>query len=139
LFQYTIESRLEDICNNIIALPHTIKILTPGHPKRFIAIGISIATMAMSNFNTIRITQLDAKITRLKVKTDQNLHGMHLHHLDEKMEQTQTMLADLQVANIWFSSKVTDVIDNKFQSVIHHHKNMVKLAPPQSRTLCMTF
>ncbi len=61
--------------------------------------------MAMSNFNTIRITQLGAKITGLKAKTDLmldvvHLHEKHLHHLDEKMGQTQTLLADLLEANI---------------------------------------
>jgi hypothetical protein len=40
----------------------------------------------------------------------------------------RALLADLLESNIWFSSKVTDIIEKKFQSVIHHHKNMVKSA-----------
>jgi hypothetical protein len=84
--------------------------------------------MAMSTFNTVRITQLDAVFTTLKAKTDLmlnvvHLHEQHLHHLDEKLEQTQTLLADLLE-----SSKVTDTLEKKFQSVIHYHKNVVKLA-----------
>jgi hypothetical protein len=31
-------------------------------------------------------------------------------------------------SNIWFSTKVIDVIEKKFQSVFHHHKNVVKSA-----------
>jgi hypothetical protein len=37
-------------------------------------------------------------------------------------------LADLLESNIWFSSKVTDAIEKKFQSVVHHHENVVKSA-----------
>jgi hypothetical protein len=89
--------------------------------------------MVMSTFNTVRITQLDAKITTLKAKTDLmldvvHLHETHLHHLDEKLEQTQALLADLLESNIWLSSKVTDAIEKKFQSIIPHHKNIVKSA-----------
>jgi len=76
--------------------------------------------MAMSTFNTVRITQLDAKITTLKTKTDLmldvvHLHKKHLHHLDKKLQQTQTL-------------KVTNTTEKKFQSVIHHHENIVKSA-----------
>jgi len=31
-------------------------------------------------------------------------------------------------ANVWFSSKLTDAIEKKFQSMVHHHKNVVKSA-----------
>ncbi len=63
--------------------------------------------MAMSTFNTIRITQLNDEINTLKEKTDLildgvHLHERHLHHLEEKLD------------NIWFSSKVTDAIKKKF-------------------------
>jgi hypothetical protein len=44
------------------------------------------------------------------------------------LEQTKTLLADLLESNIWFSSKVTATIEKKFQSVIHHHENVVKSA-----------
>ncbi len=50
----------------IKALPQKTEISTPGRPKRFIAIGISIAAMAMSTFNTVRITQLNEEISTLK-------------------------------------------------------------------------
>ncbi len=38
------------------------------------------------------------------------------------------LLADLLESNIWFSSKVTDTIEKKFQPVVPHHENVVKLA-----------
>ncbi len=87
----------------------------------------------MSTFNTIWITQLDAEITTSKTKTDLmldvvHLHENHLHPLYKKLEQMQTLLANLLESNVWFSSKVTDAIEKKFQSVIHHHENIVKLA-----------
>ncbi len=105
----------------------------PGRPKRFIAIGISIAAMAMSTFNTVWITQLNVEINTLKEKTDLildvvHLHEKHLHHLEEKLEQTNKLLADLLESNVWFSSKVTDAIEKKFQSVVWHHENDVKSA-----------
>jgi hypothetical protein len=67
----------------------------------------------------------------LKEKTDLmldvvHLHERHLHHLEEKLEQTTKLLADLLESNIWFSSKVTDTIKKKFQSVVHHYENVVK-------------
>jgi hypothetical protein len=37
-------------------------------------------------------------------------------------------LADFLESNIWFSSKVTDAIEKKFQSVVHHHEKFVKSA-----------
>ncbi len=89
--------------------------------------------MAMSTFNTVRITQLNNEINTLKEKTDLildivHLHEKHLHHLEEKLDQTIKLLADLLESNIWFSSKVTDAIEKKFQSVVHHHENVVKSA-----------
>jgi len=51
-----IEGSLEEFRDIIKALPQKTEISTPGCPKRFIAIGISIAAMAMSTFNTVRIT-----------------------------------------------------------------------------------
>jgi hypothetical protein len=49
--------------------------------------------MAMSTFNTVRITQLNEEISTLKEKTDLildvvHLHEKHLHHVEEKLEQT---------------------------------------------------
>jgi hypothetical protein len=43
-----IEGLLEDFHDIIKALPQRTEISTPGRPKRFIAIGTSIAAMAMS-------------------------------------------------------------------------------------------
>ncbi len=105
----------------------------PGRPKRLIAIGISIAAMAMSTFNMVRITQLNEEINTLKEMTNLildvfHLHERHLHHLEEKLDQTNKLLADLLESNIWFSSKVTDAIEKKFQSVVWNHKNVVKSA-----------
>ncbi len=31
-------------------------------------------------------------------------------------------------SNIWFTTKITDAIEQKYQSVVHHHKNVVKSA-----------
>jgi hypothetical protein len=128
-----IEGSLEDFWDISKALPHKTEISMPGRPKRFIAIGISIAAMAMSTFNTVRITQLNEEISTLKEKTDLildvvHLHKKHRHHLEEKLEQTNKLLADLLDANVWFSSKVTDAIEKKFESVVWHHKNVVKSA-----------
>jgi hypothetical protein len=105
----------------------------PGCPKRFIAISISIVAMAMSTFNTVRITQLNEEINTLKEKTDfilhvVHLHEKHLHHLEEKLDQKNKLLTDLLESNIWFSSKATGAIEKKFQSVVHHHENIVKSA-----------
>jgi hypothetical protein len=91
-----------------------------------IAIGISITAMAMYTFNTVRITQLNNEINTLKEKTDLildivHLHEKHLHHLEEKLDPTIKLLADLLESNIWFSEK-------KLQSVVHHHENIVKSA-----------
>ena len=74
-----------------------------------------------------------ALMTTLKEKTDLildvvHLHEKNLHHLEEKLDQTNKLLADLLESNIWFSSKVTDTIEMKFQSVVHHHENVIKLA-----------
>jgi hypothetical protein len=57
-----------------------------------------------------------------------NLHEKHLHQVEEKLEQTNKLLADLLEANIWFSSKVTDAIKKKFKSAVWHHENIVKSA-----------
>jgi len=126
-----IDGSLEDFRDIINALPQKTKISTPGRPKRFIAIGISIAAMAMSTFNTVQITQLNEEINTLKEKTDLildvvHLHEKHLHHLEEKLNQTNKLLANLLESNVWFSSKVTDAIEKKFQSVVWHHENIVK-------------
>jgi hypothetical protein len=96
----TIKSSLEDFRDIIKALPEMMEISMPGRPKRFIALGILIVAMGMATFNTICITQLDAEITGLKSKTDllldmMHLHENHLHHLEEKLEQTNTLLVDL--------------------------------------------
>jgi len=61
-------------------------------------IAIGISIMAMACFNTYHITQIDLEITALKCKTD------------------------------FLMDKITDVIKKKFQSPMHHHENMVKLA-----------
>jgi hypothetical protein len=52
------------------------------------------------------------------------VHEAHLHHLEEKTDATNKILADLLESNIWF----TDAVKKKFQSIVHHHENMVKSA-----------
>ncbi len=88
--------------------------------------------MAMATFNTVSITKPDPEINGLKSKMDlmlnvMHLHESHLHHLEEKVEQRNNLLADLLEANTWFSSNVTNAME-KFQSLIHHHVNVVKSA-----------
>jgi hypothetical protein len=57
-----------------------------------------------------------------------HLHEKHLHHVEEKLEQTNKLLANLLEANVWFTSKVTNAIEKKFESVVWHHENVVKSA-----------
>jgi len=47
----TIKAPIEDFKDIIKALPQTTKVTSPGRPKRFIEISISISAMAMSSFN----------------------------------------------------------------------------------------
>jgi len=61
--------------------------------------------MAMSSFNAYRITELNSKISALKSKTDllvdiSHLHEVHLHHLEEKTDATNKLLADLLDSNV---------------------------------------
>jgi hypothetical protein len=105
----------------------------PGWPKRFVALGIAIAAMALSSFHAYRITELNNEILALKSKTEllvdiSHLHEAHLHHLEEKTDATNKLLADLLESNVWFTTKITDAIEKKFQSVVHHHENVVKSA-----------
>ncbi len=97
-----IKGSLEDFCDIIKVLPQKSEISMPEQPKHFIAIGIFIAAMAMSTFYTVRITQLNDKIITLKEKTDLildvvHLHKKHLHHLEEKLDQTNKLLGHLLV------------------------------------------
>jgi hypothetical protein len=57
-----------------------------------------------------------------------HLHEAHLHHLEEKTDATNKLLADLLESNVWFTTKITDAVEKKFQSVVHHHENVVKSA-----------
>jgi len=87
----------------------------------------------ITSFNAYQITQLDAEISNLKTKTDlqfyiSHIHEAHLHLLDQKIERTNQILANILETSFWFSSKGTNTIEKKFQSEIHHHKNTVKPA-----------
>jgi hypothetical protein len=129
----TILASIEDFQDMIKALPQTTKIDTPGRPKQFVAIGLAIAAMALSSFNAYRITELNYEISALKWKTDllvdvSHLHEAHLHHPEEKTDATNKLLANLLESNVWFTTKITDAVEKKFQWVVHHHKNVVKLA-----------
>jgi hypothetical protein len=31
-------------------------------------------------------------------------------------------------SNVWFTTEITDSVEKKFQSVVHHHENVIKLA-----------
>jgi len=56
------------------------------------------------------------------------LHKANLHHLEEKTDATNKLLVDMLEANVWFTAKLTDAVEKKFQSVVHHHENVVKSA-----------
>jgi hypothetical protein len=101
-----------------------------GWPKHFVALGISIAAIS---FKAYQITQLDTLYSTLKLETDMligttHLHEAHLHHLESKLEWSNSLLACVLEANVWFSSKVIDAFKKKFQSVLYHHKNVIKSA-----------
>ena len=88
--------------------------------------------MALSSINAYRITKLNSEISALKSKTDllfdfSHLHKAHLHHLEEKTNQTNKLLTDLLESNVWFTTKNTNAVEKKFQ-VVHHHENVVKSA-----------
>jgi len=94
----------------IKALPQTTEINLPGRPQRFVALGIAIAAAALSSYNAIRITELNNEISALKSKMDllvdvSHLHEAHLHHLEEKTDATNKLLADLLESNVWFTTK----------------------------------
>jgi hypothetical protein len=55
-----------------------------------------------------------------------HLHEAHLHHLEEKTDATNKLLADLLESNVWFTTKITNAVEKKLQSVVHHHENVVK-------------
>jgi hypothetical protein len=129
----TISASIEDFQDVIKALPQTTEVDKPGWPKRFVALSIAITAMDLSSFNAYRITELNNEISALKSKTDllvdvSHLHKAHLHHLEEKTDVTNKLLADLLESNVWFATKITDAVEKKFQSVVHHHENIVKSA-----------
>jgi hypothetical protein len=81
----------------------------------------------MSSFNVYSIMQLNSEISRSP--------GGHfappqstLDHLEDKYDATNKLLGYIIKSNIWCPSKITDSIEKKFQSVVHHHENVVKSA-----------
>jgi hypothetical protein len=48
--------------------------------------------------------------------------------LGEKKDATNKLLADLLESNLWFTTKLTDAVEKKIQSIVNHHENMVKSA-----------
>ncbi len=101
----TISASIEDFQEVIKALPQTTEVDMPGQPKRLVDIGIAIAAMALSSFNAYRITELNKEISALKSKSDllvdvSHLHKAHLHHLEEKTNATNKLLADLLESNV---------------------------------------
>jgi hypothetical protein len=75
----TISASIEDFQDVIKALPQTTEVDMPGRPKRFVALGIAIAAMALSSFNAYRITELNSEISALKSKTNLLVDVSHLH------------------------------------------------------------
>jgi hypothetical protein len=86
--------------------------------------------MAMSTFNTVRITRRSTLLRKKLISSWMwSIYTKNIYTAsEEKLDQTNKHLAYLLESNIWFSSKVTDAIEKKFQSVVHHHKNVVKSA-----------
>jgi hypothetical protein len=89
--------------------------------------------MALSSFNAYRITELNLEISAVKSNSNllvdvSHLHEAHLHHLEEKTDATNKLLADLLQSNVCFTTKIIDTVEKKFQSVVHHHENVVKSA-----------
>jgi hypothetical protein len=106
-----ISASIEDFQDVIKALPQMTKIDTPGQPKCFLVIGLAIAAITLSSFNAYRITELNSEISELKSKTDllvdvSHLHEAHLHHLEEKTDATNKLLAYLLESNVWFTTNL---------------------------------
>jgi hypothetical protein len=57
-----------------------------------------------------------------------HLHEAHLHHLEDKTDATNKHLGEVFEVNIWFTSKLTYAVKKKYQSVVHHHGNIIKAA-----------
>jgi hypothetical protein len=113
----TIAASIEDFQDIIKALAQIMEIATPG--KR--------------SFNVYRIMQLNSEILAFKSKMDllvdiSHLHEAHLHHLEDETDATNKLLNDMLESNIWFTSKLMDAIEKKFQLGMHHHENVVKSA-----------
>jgi SHS2 domain-containing protein len=129
----TISASIKDYQDVIKALPQTTEISEPGRLKRFVAIGLAIAAPS-----THTGSQLNSEILSLKLKTDllidiSHLHEAHLHHLEEKTYTTNKLLADLLESNVWFTAKLKDAVEKKFQLVVHHHGQVCAASPAGSR------
>ncbi len=94
---------------------------------------MAIAADALSSYNAYRITELNNEISALKSKTDllvdiSHLHEAHLHHLEEKNNATNKLMADLLESNIWFTTKITDAVEKKYEeSVVDKFKSNLLL------------
>jgi hypothetical protein len=56
------------------------------------------------------------------------IYWLMYHTYTKPTTATNKFLADLIESNIWFTTKITDVVEKKFQSLVHHHKNVIKSA-----------
>jgi hypothetical protein len=144
----TISASIEDFQDVIKALPQTTEIDLPGRPKRFIALGIAIAAAALSSNNAYRITELNNEISALKSKTDllvdvSHLQEAHLHHLEDKTDATNKLLADLLESNVWFTAKITDAVEKKSMKTMktwsNQHNTTGWLQGPFHTTFWMKF
>jgi hypothetical protein len=80
-----------------------------------VALTIAIAAAALSAFNAYQITELNNEISALQSRIDllvdiSHLHKTHLHHLEEKTDATNKLLANLLESNVWFTTKITDAV-----------------------------
>jgi hypothetical protein len=46
----------------------------------------------------------------------------------DEMKSSVRGTSYLLQSNVWFTAKITDAVEKKFQSVVHHHENVVKSA-----------
>jgi hypothetical protein len=92
-------------------------------------ITIAIDAAALSAFNAYQITELNNEISALKSKTHllvdiSHLHEAHLHHLEEKTDATNKLLADLLESNY---SKTSFLVQIKFITKEKHQTHIIIL------------
>jgi hypothetical protein len=117
----TISASIEDFQDIIKSLSQTTKIEAPGRPKHFVTIGLAIAAMALSSFNAYKDHRAQFGNFGAKIKnrfTVQRLTFTRSPPSSPGGEDSATnkLLADLLESNVWFTTKITNAVEKKFQS-----------------------